>query len=194
MTKFELKQNSLSPVNQFVKSFTSFFHNLNSKFDNYACTSRIFKPAGLYIMVTTVYMFISNIVGFIRMMIERTEVISRNESNNLYELTKLTIFHVIPWLNFNVYDIQLVLQYCEVLGLYWMFKDFMQDNFTSLESLGNSFNLVQYPIRLLIAVVRCPFSENSSIEFALIAGQMLDMLLKIVDWSMLRCYVFNATK
>lgn len=140
MIKLESKQNF---------RLSAFFDKVNSKFDNYACSSSIYNSAGLYILITTVYMFVSsnshhflftdahtnrwiihqqscNIYRFIYMILERTRIIEQNPSNNLYEFTKLSIFQDIPSLNLNLYDIVLATQYFEVLRLYWLFQNIMQ--------------------------------------------------------------------
>lgn len=161
-------------LNSRQNSLSVFFSNVNSKFDNYACSSSIFKSAGLYIVLTTVYLFVSanflasslptryinhpilyyqqilNVYRLIYMMMERDQVITQNPENNLYKLTNLVMFVKIPWLNFNVYDITLAVQYAEILRLYWLFRNIMQVELTGyrIES-KNSKNL--YPFFLFFA-------------------------------------------
>lgn len=60
------------------------------------------------------------------MMMKRSQTISETQSNSIYDLTKWPIFQKIPWLNFNAYDLHLVVKYCEILQAYWIFKDLMQ--------------------------------------------------------------------
>lgn len=129
---------------------SAFFDYLNSKFDGYACSSFIFKSAGLYIIVTTIFMFVSsdilsqsstpynsftnlllcqqfaNVYRLISMMIDRTQAILANPSNDILQLTKFTIFLDYPFLNWHIYDIFLAVQYFEVLRLFWQFQNIMQ--------------------------------------------------------------------
>lgn len=226
MTKLNSEQNSY---------VSDIFRQVNSKFDDYACSSYIFNSAGLYIVLATIYSLVSsdshlllvqfinfvlmyqqscNIYILINMMLDRTQALLNNPCNNLYELTKLTIFVEIPLLNLNIYDIFLVYQYFEVLRLYWLFKNIMevfllffsgalninyifvvvQNDFTTLQSQFDSILFIQYPIRIIYQIARSLIFENVSLELVWFLQEIFDFVLKIFEWSQFRCYVFNATK
>lgn len=143
------------------------------------------------------------------MMLTRTATIEQNPSDNLYEKTKFEIFQRYPMINLNMYDINLGMQYFEVLRLYRYFNNFMevisvksahtnivltnlifQVNIPYLQSQSDSLNLIQYPIRIIYQFVRCRiYNECPSGWFI---QELVALALKISDLSQLRCYVLRT--